>query len=1161
MARIKTPRIFLMSTLLLGASLSSLLCAAPPVPHNQDRPPGPALSPAEAISRMQVPEGFSVELVASEPELVNPVAMCFDEKGRIWLCESLEYPRRAAGAGKDRVKVFEDTNGDGVADKSTVFAEGLNIPSAIAVGHGGVWVANAPDILFLQDTDGDGTADTSEVVVTGFGRADTHELPNSFMWGPDGWLYGLNGVFNESRVTQNGKEHVFTCAMFRIHPKTREFELFAEGTSNPWGIAFDVEGSAFVSACVIDHLWHIVQSGYYHRQAGAYPPHTWKIESIVKHKHQKAAYCGLCYFDSDAYPEQYRGKLFMGNIHGNCVNVDSLRRDGSTYFATGEPDFLSADDAWFMPVSQKVGPDGCLYVLDWYDQYHCYQDANRDPEGIDRLKGRLYRVRFKNSPRAPSLDLATETDAQLVARLASPNIFYRDAAQRLLTERNSAESRTLLEKLVLERQTPPKQRQHALWVLGSTGLNDALLSRLLEHPEVSVRAYAVRIAGNQRTVSAPVAKKLAALANDPSPDVRLQVAIAATRVTDFNAVSVLMAVLDRSGDDRLIPQVVWRNLQPLLDRQGNQFVRLWSESRRRDPKLTEALAPRALDRLIESNLEGPTLASFLGALRDAAPVAARECLARIALRVQSGELRDRRLDDVKQAIEPVLKPLLEAGATHPAGLDAALLATSWKDPRGLPAVRQTFRATGLSPELRLRALQALVASGDTTVLDAVAPALITPVAPGPGTTPEAAAAFPGRVLSALGRLDDPRVAAVVLEAWPKLPSEMHPRVAELLTQRATWAKQLLAAMGAKKVPPEVLNQNQVRKLLAARDDELAEAVTRHWGTIREGRNPDRDAQIAEFRAAFRKNPGDPQRGQEAFKKVCGQCHKIHGQGEEVGPDITANGRSSFEQLLSNVFDPSLVIGAAYQARTVVTNGGRIVTGLVAEESPERVVLKVQGGRLETISRDNIDEYKVSELSLMPEDLDRTLKPQEILDLFAFLILDRPPTDPEARSIPGVRDATPRETTDVGQFGAILVEVAPGFTTSAVGERGLGLLRAHSGRERVVRTHPVDRETPCVLVRTVEIPANARARLELAVAHDRAGDWQLIVTADDDVLYDKIIGPAATTAGWVDLELDLSKFAGRKVKLSLANQANDWANEFGYWGKVDVVIEPPAKAGE
>ncbi|MFM7072870.1 MAG: dehydrogenase, partial [Planctomycetota bacterium] len=190
----------------------------------------------------------------------------------------------------------------------------------------------------------------------------------------------------------------------------------------------------------------------------------WKIDSIVSHKHQKAAYCGIHYFDSDAYPAAYRDKLYMGNVHGGCINVDSVRRDGSTYRGEGHPDFLTANDAWFMPVVQKTGPDGCLYILDWYDRYHCYQDANRDPQGIDRLKGRLYRVRYGESPRAPKIDLGRETDEQLIDRLRSPNVFHRDTAQRLLAERASLAATPRLEAMALNAEIDRKHRLHALWV-------------------------------------------------------------------------------------------------------------------------------------------------------------------------------------------------------------------------------------------------------------------------------------------------------------------------------------------------------------------------------------------------------------------------------------------------------------------------------------------------------------------------------------------------------------------------------------------------------------------------------------------------------------------------------------------------------------------------
>ena len=1159
------PRFFLGLWTLGLIGLSAVWAAPPVIPHAQDKPPGPALSPPESLTHMRVPQGFQVELVAHEPDLVNPVAMCFDERGRIWVCESLEYPRRSPGEGRDRVKIFEDTNGDGTADKMTVFAEGLNIPSAIAVGHGGVWVANSPDILFLKDTDGDDRADTREVIVTGFGRTDTHELPNSFTWGPDGWLYGLNGVFNQSHVQHQGREHVFNAAMFRLHPRTHEFELWAEGTSNPWGIALNERGSAFVSACVIDHLWHIVQGGYYHRQAGAYPPHTWKIESIVKHKHQKAAYCGITWFDSDVYPAEYRGRLYMGNIHGNCVNVDSLKRDGSTYFATGEPDFLATDDAWFMPVSQKVAPDGCLYVLDWYDQYHCYQDANRDPEGIERAKGRLYRVRYGESPRAPRFDLARESDEQLIARLGSPNIYFRETAQRLLVERNTPGSRRALAELVQGPNTSFRQRMHALWALASNGLDPKLHLALLLHTEEAVRAHAVRSAGNQKPLDPKVARRIAELAQDPSPEVRLQVASAVPRIEGLDRLEVLVTLAELPTDDPLLPRVAWRQLQPEISRRGADFVTRWQQAKKIPVSLQAELAPRALEVLL-ANLkprEGAqavspaVIAKFLAPLRDQAPAVFQECLRRLAGRVETGDLPQSALASLKSALEPTLAPLLANAAAHPAGLDAALLVTAWGDPRGVQVARQNFATRGLPPELRLRALQSLVASRDEGLLDAVATSLSEPAVAGPRADQEAQAQareFPGKVLAALGRLDDPRVAEVVLQAWDKLPPDVQPRAVELLTGRVAWARRLLNAMGEKQVPATLMNQTQARNLLALRDGELTELVARHWGRIREGRNPQRDAVIAEFRAEFRQNPGDPSRGKAAYAKVCGQCHKLFGEGAEVGPELTDNGRSTYDQLLSNVFDPSLVIGAAYQARTVLTTGGRAVTGLVVEDSPEHLILKVQGGKLETIPRSEIDEEKQSEQSLMPEDVEKSLTRQELLDLFAYITLDRPPTDPEAKSIRGMRDTTARDATEPALFGSILVETAPGFVTHKVGERGLGFLRSHWNRERVLRTHPIDKETPCELTRTVQVPKSGHPRLKLEVAHDRAGDWRLVILGNGEKLHDQIIGPETSKNGWVDLEIDLQRFAGQSVTLVLQNVANNWANEFGYWREVEFVVD-------
>jgi putative membrane-bound dehydrogenase-like protein len=1132
------------------------------IPRRHDKPPGPALSPAEAVKKMTVPPGFSVELVAAEPDVINPVAMTIDERGRFWICESIEYPRRSPGIGRDRVKVLEDTNGDGKTDKVTIFAEGLNIPSGIAVGYGGVWVVNSPDLLFLQDTNGDGKADKRQVVVTGFGRTDTHELPNSLTWGPDGWLYGLNGVFNYSHVKYPpGSPHAkknpdgfkFTCALFRVHPRTWEFQVFAAGTSNPWGIAWDNEGSAFISACVIDHLWHLTETGYYHRQGGPYPPHTWKLGSIVKHKHQKAAYCGITYFDSDAYPPEYREMLYMGNIHGGCINVDVLQRDGATYFAKPRPDFLTANDAWFMPVVQKTGPDGCLYVLDWYDQYHCYQDANADPRGIDRLRGRLYRVRYKNTPRVVGFDLSKESDAELIERLHSPNVYFRQIAQRLLSERSNATSQTPLETLVLNEKASKKTRLHAFWALlgMSRPLSSAFFEKVVAHADPSFRAWAIR--GGYGNLSNPLdlSTALDTTADDSSPAVQLQRAITASKLyTGKGRMTRLLKILKRHGDDKLIPHIVWQNIEPLLEEGAEEFLEAVADLDAQPAIVSSGMLPLLAERILARRDPNPqsvvTLLAMLTDDKTGDATGARQFLGAVARRVQNREITGTQLESLKAAVAPTIKQILAGGADGPLYFDTALLAISLKDMAGMPAIRKVLSATTAPESQRLSALNALVAAGDESLLETVDGIF--------ADRKRNSAALRAQVLASLGKLRQPQVADMVLSHYKTLEPELQPRAVELLTQRVAWSKRLLAAIGKKEIPANALNLNQVRRLLATGDKQLAEQVAKTWGTIRDTRNPQREKLIAEMKQHIRSNPGNPFAGQKVFAKVCGQCHKIYGKGFEVGPDITLNGRNSFDQLLSNVFDPSLVIGAAYRANTVVTTDGRVLTGLLVEDSQQRVIMKMQGGKLETIPRGEIEVFKASKISMMPEELEKQINPAEMADLFAFLTLDKPPSDSSARQLPGVREVKPRSTTDPKEFAGILSEIAPGFTTSAVGEGGLRLLKEHRGRAAVVQTHPVSRGKPCILRGTFELPAGKKSLLVLSVSHHPQGDWRLLARVNGKSLLDTIVGVKTTKNGWAEFTVDLSSFAGKKVTIELHNHPNNWSNEFAYWGRAAVISE-------
>lgn len=422
----------------------------------------------------------------------------------------------------------------------------------------------------------------------------------------------------------------------------------------------------------------------------------------------------------------------------------------------------------------------------------------------------------------------------------------------------------------------------------------------------------------------------------------------------------------------------------------------WRASRRRPDMFWLVLACVSLvlfavpAPIVRGDDDVETVAALLEILLDADPDSARKTLASLAEKVQTGEVDLKQTAALQARLGEPLSQIVAKG-DHPLAFDAALLAALWKDKNALAVVRQAVSSQTDSSERRAQGLGVLLAARDEKALTLAADLLAGSQNP---------ISLRTAVLSALGRSGSPQVASLVLAGYANYEPELQPKAIELLTQRPTWSKALLQAIGANKIPASALNANQVARLQTSPDEELKKLVADKWGTIRTDRNPQREQVVVEMRRFLSTNRGDAEKGTAVFQKVCGQCHKIHGQGQEVGPDITANGRASYEQLLSNVFDPSLVIGAAYQARQVVTADGRVLTGLVSEENEQRVVLKLQGGKVETLPREEIDEMTVSPLSLMPEGLETQLTPEELTDLFAFLVLDRPPSDPEAKYLPG-----------------------------------------------------------------------------------------------------------------------------------------------------------------
>jgi putative heme-binding domain-containing protein len=379
------------------------------------------------------------------------------------------------------------------------------------------------------------------------------------------------------------------------------------------------------------------------------------------------------------------------------------------------------------------------------------------------------------------------------------------------------------------------------------------------------------------------------------------------------------------------------------------------------------------------------------------PATTRQCLEILASKIENRELSAAQVETIKPRLDGPLSKII-ANPAHPLYRDAVLLATAWKNPLAMQKVRALLSSAKEPAADRVLALEALLAAGDKEAFRSAAAILADPQ-----TNP---AKFRAEVLAALGRTEEPRVAEVVLSIYSKVEPDQQPRMIELLTQRVAWSKALLEAIGQNKIPAAALNVNQVAKLQASRDPELIKLVTAKWGVVRTARNPQREQVVAEMKTFVRKTPGNAEAGQLVFRRLCAQCHKIYGEGNDVGPDLTSNGRNDFNQLLSNVFDPSLVIGAAYQARLVRTTDGRVLSGIPSEDNEQRVVLKIQGGKQEVIARDDIESMRTSELSLMPEGLEKQLKPAEIADLFAFLILNKPPSDPAAKQLPGVYEPRP-----------------------------------------------------------------------------------------------------------------------------------------------------------
>ena len=955
------------------------------------------LSPEETVKQMKVAPEFEVKLFAGEPNCVNPIAFTIDEKGRVWVVECFEYPSRTpkGKAPRDRIVILEDTDGDGVCDKRTVFLEGKDFPvpeerkkaglgafdlaSGIEVGNGGIYVGAPPYLWFIENKDG--KPGKIEPVLSGFGSEDTHETLNTFQWGPDGWLYGLHGVFTQSNVKPlDGPETRMNAAVWRFHPKTKKFEIFAEGTSNPWGLDWrNTDGQFILACCVIPHLYHIVPGGIYKRQAGAsYNPHAYgEIKEICDHTFHKEsgwAHAGLIALDAPHMPEKYRNSVIFGSIHGCSVKQNILKPNGSSFTATRGDDFLVSGDKNFRPINMKWGPNGDIYLIDWHDQNPCHQAK---PDSWDYERGRVYRIQLKGTQTKKAEDLGKKTPEELLALRTDPNPYTYRTALRLLSNLDQPTRQKVGQPLV---KSDAELRDW--WALGylSSGKpaeinDDSGLGGDWAGPTAEKYNWLVRVAGQSNLQASSAIGTLAQAAGKAkSATLRRELASAAIRLADKHDVSELVRALMKHKEDAtdpLIPHLTWLAYEKVISKKDGAANRAEKELAflaKEAPDnifVRDQIVPKVMRRLVATG-QPDDLKLCVKFLADVTDTNTREKALDGLVVALTGQTVD--APENWKALQPELrKDGRLAGLTNK-------LAVSFRDPEAVKRAMDALRNTGLPETERAEAVRQLALlkakDGDRLFLTVLRQGFPLPV----------------KVEAARGLVafDNPQIPADVLKEWASYPPQIRGELVGVLAARKPWAVALLKAMEAKAVDRALVTDNTVLKMQAFNDREVNALIEKAWGRVR--KTPDElNKLIDKTRESLYAAPASFARGKKVFEAQCAKCHKFDGAGNEVGPQLDGAGRD-IEYLLANVLDPNRVVGAPYFVRTATLLDGQVIQGVLAAEDDQTVTLKVENAVLKKIARKDLDgPVKVAEKSMMPEGLAAGMTEQDFRDLVRYVM--------------------------------------------------------------------------------------------------------------------------------------------------------------------------------
>ncbi|MBS0260921.1 MAG: c-type cytochrome [Planctomycetes bacterium] len=963
-------------------------------------------TPAEELRQFTISSDLEAELALSEPEVRQPLSIKWDPRGRLWVNEFIQYPDPAGlkmvsrdkflrtvydkvpappphhFPGLDRISIHEDSDGDGKFDRHTVFVEGLSLTSSFAFDRDGVWVLQPPYLLFYPDKDHDDRPDGDPVVhLEGFGMEDSHSIANSLRWGPDGWLYGAQGSTVTGAIRRPGDKATVNSLgqlIWRYHPPTRRYEIFAEGGGNTFGVELDAHGRIFSGHNGGDTRgFHYVQGGYYRKgfeKHGALSnPHAFGFFESMKHdKVPRFTHTFVFYEGGDgsrpdsSLPARYRGNLFgVGPLQGHVVRSD-VSPDQSSIKTKDLDHPLTSKDTWCRPVDIQFGPDGALYVCDMYEQR--IDHASHYQGRIDRDRGRIWRIKGKGGVPIKPFDLNKASTAELIDRLQDSNRWFRQTALMVLAwKQPEGAVPELLKRLRGATDDSAVTLLWAIYQLG--GLKEDIAVQMLGHPNPYVRQWTLRVVCDERMISSQIAAKLTDLAsNESHVEVRSQLASSVRRLPASDALPLVRLMLSHDADagDVFIPLLVWWAIEDKAATDGDAIVALladrglWSH-----PLVRDGLLERLMRRFaaVGTRKDLLTCATLLNHAPDA-------------------ESAKRLLAGFEKAYE----------GRSLAGLPDELVAAIAKTGGGSLAlrVRQGDQAA-LTEALKLLADEKAPRADRlkfAQILADIHPESAVSVLLSVART-TADAELQGAALAALQAFEKPEIATAVVELLPKLADDQRIVGLNLLASRKAWARSLLTAVDQGKVPVKQVPVEVVQRILFQRDEQNAMLVEKLFGAVKGASTAEMLAQVESLKGVLAVGTGNPYNGRKLYLNSCGKCHVLFGEGGRIGPDLTSYKRDDVHTMLVNVVNPSAQIREGFENYVLITQDGRTLTGFIADQDPRTVVIRGSDGQSVVVPRSNIDELAASPKSLMPEGILKDLTEQQVRDLFAYLRSTQP----------------------------------------------------------------------------------------------------------------------------------------------------------------------------